>query len=122
MGNVLHGEKEQIRSYYSISALSTLMIFWVFCHIFSGYLGLLHHTAHSAACRHCRCVFLDVGNNGFCGEECGSNAGCILQSASCNLSGIKDACLDHIHIFFFQHIKAYSTLRLPYLIYNHAAL
>lgn len=58
----------------------------------------LHHSAHSASCRHCRCIFLNICHNGFRRQQSGSHTRGILQCAPCNLCRVKDSFRYHIHI------------------------
>ena len=83
--------------------------------------GKLHHSAHAAACWHCRSFFFDVGYYGLGGQKGGCYAGCVLQCASGYLSRIKNTSLDHIYILFLVCIKAIAYRRLFYLVDDNGA-
>ena len=80
----------------------------------------LHHSG--CACGHCRGGFFDDGNSCFCGKEAGCYAGCVLECASGDLSGIKDTAFDHVDVLFFVCIKADADFRLFNLVDDNSAV
>ena len=85
-----------------------------------GAVFLSHHSC--ATCGHRGHGLLDGRDSSLSGEEAGSDGRRVLKSASGNLCGIEDSCLDHINILFLESIEADTLLGLTNLVNDNASV